>query len=336
MGTDQLLTPEAWTVLAEQVLSSVPAGPQRRHPHRYEVRPGPSPRVSALASLYEAGPYIAGFMRNMTSQEGFDELCELIIVDAHSPHNEYAVIAPYLNRHANIRYIRCRERIGIYEAWNVALEQARGDYVTNTNVDDLRRSDSFMLQAGVLDALPFVDIVYQDFFYTLQGGLDFDAVAAIGVRSKLPAVTPHTELSGNPPHNAPMWRKRLHDELGPFDARYQSAGDYEFWLRCLAAGKCFFKSNDPHVAYFHNPEGVSTRGGTRGYEEARRATATHWRHLMPSSVVVSRQSFVEHVRRLVPSTPDPEARVDDRYRWLHEAMREAARSCKYPGESARA
>ena len=33
-----------------------------------------------------------------------------------------------------------------------------------------------------------------------------------------------------------MWRRSLHDAFGAFDESYQYAGDYEFFLRCLAGG----------------------------------------------------------------------------------------------------
>ncbi len=62
-----------------------------------------------------------------------------------------------------------------------------------------------------------------------------------------------------------MWRRRLHDELGLFDTRYRSAGDYEFWLRCAAAGKVFHRVADPHVVYYQNPQGYSTRADTTGH-----------------------------------------------------------------------
>jgi hypothetical protein len=180
----------------------------------------------------------------------------------------------------NVRYVRTPERIGIYEAWNLGIREARGEYLTNTNLDDLRRGDSFEIQAGTLRALPEVDVVYQDFHYALEPNLPFERVAEFGFTSRLPRITPAVLLAFNPPHNAPMWRRRLHDELGPFDTRYRAAGDYEFWLRCLAAGKVFHKIDDPHVAYFQNPEGVSTRADTPGHRETREITARYASRLL--------------------------------------------------------
>ena len=48
----------------------------------------------------------------------------------------------------NIVYKRINYRLGIYDAWNVGVGMARGRYLTNTNLDDLRRVDSIALQAA--------------------------------------------------------------------------------------------------------------------------------------------------------------------------------------------
>jgi hypothetical protein len=65
-----------------------------------------------------------------------------------------------------------------------------------------------------------------------------------------------------------MWRKSLHDELGLFDEDFETAGDYEFWLRCAAAEKKFYKIKDPIVAYYYSPDGLSTRPNGSGIAEA--------------------------------------------------------------------
>ncbi len=141
-------------------------------------------------------------------------------------------------------------------------------------------TDSFEIQAATLQTLPDVDVVYQDVHYSLEPCLPFERVATFGFCSRVPQVTPAVMLSFNPPHNAPMWRRRLHDELGPFDTRYRSAGDYEFWLRCVAAGKVLHRVADPHVVYYQNPLGYSTRADTKGHGETREITARYAERLL--------------------------------------------------------
>ena len=296
MGTAQTIGPEDWRSRARELdcapsielergasavrgkrdVSATPASGSTR------LRPGGSPQclVSVIASVYEGGRFIETFMDNVCSQTIFRDWCELIVVDAASPEGEGDVIRRWMADFPNIRYIRTPERIGIYQAWNLGIREARGELLTNANVDDLRRHDSFEIQAATLQALPEVDVVYQDVYYTLEPCLPFERVAAFGFRSRVPRVTPAVMLSFNPPHNAPMWRRRLHDELGLFDTRYRSAGDYEFWLRCSAAGKVFHRVADPHVVYYQNPQGYSTRADTTGHSETRELTAQYGLRLL--------------------------------------------------------
>ena len=275
MGTGRTIGPDDWQRRAQALADGAVVPAPEAPTGRIHLRGEPRCLVTAIASLYRGGEFIEAFMDNITGQSIFRDWCELIVVDAASPDGEADTIRRYMADFPNIRYIRTPERIGIYPAWNFAVREARGEFLTNTNLDDPRRRDAFEVQAATLQALPEVDVVYQDFYYTLQPHLSFEQAAAFGFRSRVPPVTPRVMLEFNPPHNAPMWRRRLHDEVGGFDERYRSAGDYEFWLRCVAAGKVFHKIDEALVAYYQNPEGISTRADTPGHVETREITARY-------------------------------------------------------------
>lgn len=335
MGTDRFLTTSTWRQRAEKLGLAERNGPERppavtpggfRHTGDYTV--------SAIASLYKGRRFLEKFLDNITSQSIFDR-SELIIIDADSPEGEQEMIAEYQKTYPNIVYKRINYRIGIYDAWNIGVQMARGTYLTNTNVDDLRRKDSFELQAAALDQHPFADVVYQDFFYSFDPSLSFDEIAMFDFRSQVPIVTPHNLLTFNSPHNAPMWRKALHDEVGLFDTSFKSAGDWEFWLRCISRGKNFFKINTPHVVYFQNPEGVSTRPDTRGIEEARDILRRYSRKLISKRLTKSREEFAKDLK-ITPDWGWGESYYDvvqNELRRLGE--RRKARPPKFEDESAR-
>ena len=330
MGTSNDLSAAQWQAQAAK-LREVPAEPpatdQDRYHARFHIKNEPQVLVSVLTSLYRGGDFIEQFLDNISGQDIFDDYCELIIVDADSPEDEASTIQRYVAKHPNIRYMRMNYRIGIYDAWNVAGQAARGAYLTNANLDDLRRSDSFSLQAATLDNLPFVDVVYQDLYYTFDPSLTFDQIAAFGHQTNLPIVTLHNLVEFNSPHNAPMWRRSLHDELGWFDTHLKSAGDYEFWFRCLAAGKTFYKINDPHVVYYQNPKGLSTRPGSRGLFEALDVHKRYCRKLMPQEVTMSNADFRTHLAPENAHLVQPHEVY--RYRLAHDALRNLARSQKF-------
>ena len=299
MGTKQILTPEIWIKRGNELdLSRLEGVPTAKDDHKFHHTGIFT--ASIITSLYKGGSYINKFLENITSQSLFDRT-ELIIVDAESPDREWEVIEKYQGKFSNIIYKRINYRIGIYEAWNLASEMARGTFLTNANLDDLRKYNSIELQSNLLIAEPEIDVVYQDFYYSFDPKLNFEQVEAYGFKSELPIITPHNLLMYNSPHNAPMWRKALHEKLGPFDARYQSAGDYEFWLRCLLDGKKFRKINTPHIVYYQNPKGVSTRPDTQGAEEAHSILSRYSRALISPTLRQSRRDFYANIGILADS-----------------------------------
>jgi glycosyltransferase involved in cell wall biosynthesis len=336
MGTDRTITVDDWAVRSEELKAGKPNPPPKSQ-SRFYIHTKPRCLVTAIASLYKGADFIEQFMDNVTSQSIFSDYCELVIVDADSPENEESVIRRYLSKHKNIQYLRMNYRIGIYDAWNVGVRAARGEYLTNTNLDDLRRRDSLELQASVLDNLDFVDVTYQDFYYSFDPELSAEEVAAFGFKSELPVVTPYNMIRFNSPHNAPMWRKRLHDELGGFDTNYKSAGDYEFWMRCLAAKKVFYKLNDPHVVYYQNPHGLSTRADTRGVVEGRDVHRRYCRALTSANITSALSDFgisalgvsVNRAKCLV-------GEASDRYNMAQSELRQIGRTIKYSSRSAKA
>lgn len=263
------------------------------------LRPADACVVSIVTSLYRGGAYIRSFLENITSQTIFRTHCELIIIDANSPDDEQAVIAEFCRDFPNIVYRRMETRIGIYEAWNIGIGLARGRYITNANVDDIRRSDSLEIQAALLDTFDFVDVTYQDVLYSFEPRLRFDDVAKRGFRTDLPIISRYNLMEFNGPHNAPMWRAALHRDIGLFNPALQSAADFEFWLRCRANGKTFFKANTAHVGYFVNPQGMSTRPDTRGVAEANAVSRELYRKLVSPMLVVSDGEFLEQIDAIV-------------------------------------
>jgi len=69
-------------------------------------------------------------------------------------------------------------------------------------------------------------------------------------------------LKTNSPHCLPMWRKDIHERFGNFDTNYFSGADYDMWLRVLAGGGKLQKINEIVGAYYHNPNGISTKSET--------------------------------------------------------------------------
>lgn len=326
MGTDRTITLGDWQEKAKDTATLAATRAALRPQTPYTISADPGLRVSGICSLFRGGDFIEQFMENITSQTCFDKHCELVIVDADSPENESETIERYLKDHPNIRYKRMNSCVGIYEAWNIGVQMSEGKYLTNVNLDDLRREDSFEIQAGALDAHPFVDVVYQDFYYSFDPRMSWEDVAAFDYRSNVPVVTPYNMLRFNSPHNAPMWRRSLHDEMGLFDGSFKSAGDYEFWMRCMVAKKTFLKIKEPHVVYYQNPKGLSTRSDTRGLVEGRMVMKRYAHQLIAPAFTADLETFAGEAFLDLPETAL--AQEKDRGMLAQMALRDLVRASK--------
>lgn len=321
MGTPQKLTKNKWQNLVSKAETRSPSMTHARFP----LQPRKSNvDVSVLCSLWRGGDFIERYMENITSQTIFSDRCELIVVDAASPEGESDVIKHYIERFGDrIVYHRMPYRAGIYAAWNYGVGVARGRYLTNANLDDLRRVDSLERQSAALDALSFVDVVYDDHLYFCDPDADYDLIQRVGALSELPLATRTNMFYTNPPHNGPMWRAKLHEKIGQFDETYRSAGDYEFWLRALIDGATFYKLNEPTVAYYFNPTGLSTAEGGVGVLEARRVLRKHGAQLIPEAARESHGAFLKRVGLTESSIEGSGS--GSRYRLVQQRMRDLAR-----------
>ncbi|QNI99009.1 putative beta-glycosyltransferase/ family 2 [Synechococcus sp. A15-62] len=238
-----------------------------------------NPSLSIITSLYNGDKFIRNFMENMVNQINFDNF-ELIIIDACSPGDENTIIKEYMCKHPNIIYHRCEDRISIYDAWNLGVSMSKGKYLTNANLDDLRAPYGLSMQVECLERFPSFDICYGDFYYYFEANPSWNLIESIGIKSSLTHLSPGILISCNYPHCAPLWRKSLHQEVGLFDAKYASAADWEFWLRCIKAHKNFYFIPIPLSGYYQNPEGISTSSETKGIEEVASITNKHFKDLI--------------------------------------------------------
>lgn len=161
-----------------------------------------------------------------------------------------------------------KNRIGIYPAWNLAIQSGTGELITNLNADDLRLPHSICQQASGLEKSDcegsFGNFVLTDDIFSY-----LEPKSSAGIVSNLGEFNSDTLLfrSQNFMHCAPMWRRSLHYELGYFDESLISSGDTEFWLRAMTSGARFSSYPSTTVIYFHNPEGLSTSLSSIGHKE---------------------------------------------------------------------
>jgi hypothetical protein len=217
------------------------------------------PKISFITSVYKGADFIEGFMENITSQTIFKDKCELILVNCDSPDDEEEKIKRWQEKFPeNIKYIKLDDDPGIYAAWNLAIKESTGEFISNANLDDRKSTHFAEKLAKFLYAHPDVDCVYTDNLMTKVPHETFENNSSNGMTYPSEEFSKEAMLRGNPPHCMPMWRKNLHDKNGWFDEEYKSASDWDFWLRCAFADSEYKKLSEPLGLYYFNPEGMST------------------------------------------------------------------------------
>ena len=226
------------------------------------------PKISIITSVYDGDEFIEPFLEDITRQTIFEEKCELILINANSPGNEEKVINKYLKKYPkNIVYKKLDKDPGIYGTWNLGVEMATGEYLTNANLDDRKAPNSLQCHAEELYTNPGIDLVYADMLVTDKSNEVWEQNSSEGRRYNFPDFSFDNLKMVNMPHAAPMWRKTIHDSCGNFNEKYRSAGDWEMWLRAASKGSRFKKIQSVLGLYYFNPTGISTNPENFGWKQ---------------------------------------------------------------------
>jgi len=229
--------------------------------------------VTAIVSTYNSEKYIDGCLQDLMSQTIADRL-EVIVVDSGSQQNERAVVERYQKEYSNIRYFRTEERETIYSAWNRAIHEARGEFVSNANTDDRHSSDAYEKMVATLQSKPDIALVYADSFVTSTVNATFESAAVEG-KFQWPEFDARLLFSVCYIGPQPMWRRSLHEKYGYFDAQMKVAGDYDFWLR-MASNERFHHIAEELGLYLLSSSSVEHAYADDGVKESESARQLNW------------------------------------------------------------
>ncbi|MBI4335204.1 MAG: glycosyltransferase [Candidatus Omnitrophica bacterium] len=190
-------------------------------------------RISAIVSTYNSEKFIQGCLDNLLAQTVARDM-EIIVINSASRQGEEAIAREYLRRHDNIKYYKTRKRETLYASWNRAIRMSSGKYLISANTDDRSRLDALEIMAQTLDENPQIALVYSNCYLTNIPNDDINSM-----NKKSSHLVPFRAMDYSHKNllrkclcgSRPMWRRRLHEELGGFDETCVISGDYDFWLR---------------------------------------------------------------------------------------------------------
>jgi len=218
--------------------------------------------ISLLCSNYNSEEWIDGYLKYLNSQFLYE--FEVIFVDANSTDTSLQTIKNFqLRKGIQKKVIECKDRVGIYEAWNMAIKESRYDYVMNYNTDDKLFPAALSNLAAYLKTYPDIDVFYSNCFITD----DKDHNNIINFYNWWDANQMSNLMQGCCCGPFPLLKKQSVVDAGLFDPSFTISGDYEMWCRMNAKGYKFKKIDEPVGAYYHNPAGMSTANNPERHAE---------------------------------------------------------------------
>jgi glycosyltransferase involved in cell wall biosynthesis len=196
---------------------------------------GAGPRVSVVMAAHNTERWIGSAVDSVLGQTFAD--FELLIVDDASTDGTPEIIAQYDDR--RIRVIR-PSRVGVVAARNMAIHEARGEYVAIMDSDDLSMPDRFEKEVAFLDTNPDVLAV------TAGMAIIHSQLAAPNDLSGLETLTPPDGPAGcldgfnltyKPMFHPPaMFRRTALLEVGLYRSLFTHAEDADLFLRLEEIG----------------------------------------------------------------------------------------------------
>jgi glycosyltransferase involved in cell wall biosynthesis len=213
-----------------------------------------TPRLSVIVSIYNGEKFLEQFLQNVLNQSCIDDI-EVLLLDAQSTDSTKKIIENF--KHDSLKYILLDKKYSIYETWNIAVKMAKSDLVSNWNIDDRRKNSSLETQISFMEQNLNCDVCYGYIAWSFKENEKFEENNLINLYPCYD-VNFKTMMENNSPHCMPLWRKNLHDKFGLFDISYETAADFDFWMKCLEGKSVFNKLYEVIGLYYYNPNGLST------------------------------------------------------------------------------
>jgi hypothetical protein len=222
--------------------------PHLKNPHKISV-------ITAVGPLNIYEEFIPRYIKNVKEQHMFLQTEHIIV------YSEWSSYFNELEELFNFKFIKENERLGVYNAWNIGIQNATTDYITNWNIDDLRHPINTKIKYDLLKNNPEYDLAHNWYVATQNKTEDFSNLDLSNKSCLQYPDNMHTRVMENCYAGPdPMWRKSLHDQVGYFDYNnFNTIGDWEMWIRFAKAGSKFKLIPEILCLYLDHNQTISQR-----------------------------------------------------------------------------
>jgi len=208
------------------------------------------PKISIVIPVYNKEKYIIECMESVLSQTYKDY--EIVVINDGSTDNTENLLQFYKSV---IRYFY-QENKGVAEARNLGILNARGEYISFLDSDDVWLPSKLEKELGLIERDKEIGLVYSNGYIINEKGkkcnINFFQIN-----------TPYRKMVLNKlfkndfiPTSSVLVRKECFQKVGLFNSSLSSAEDYDMWMRISYLYKIDYV-DFPLIKYRDNPEGIS-------------------------------------------------------------------------------
>jgi len=186
------------------------------------------PRVSVIIPAYNRGPLLLEAIESVRRQTFQD--FEVVVVDDGSTEDIRSIAETVAD--GRVRYFR-QQNGGLSRARNRGLAEARGDFLTFLDSDDVFLPNKLEVQVRELDERPGVGLI-------AGGWLNIDGagrlISKMPPRREIPLDLEGWLLECPFVVHAPLIRHEWARKVGGFDPQQDGCEDWDYWLRLARCG----------------------------------------------------------------------------------------------------
>lgn len=256
---------------------------QKQREKRFEKEP----LISIVIPLYNTPDKFLKELIDSVLAQTYPKF-EICFADGSETGNEKeaAVMAYRDNR---ILYKRLEKNLGISENTNAAIDMASGEYIAFCDHDDVLTPDALY---EVVNAVNMQDA---DFIYSDEDKLDMDGGSLFDPHFK-PDFNPELLRNVNYICHFTVISRDLVERYGKFDARFDGAQDYDFFLRMTEKARKIY--HIPKVLYHWRCHMASTASNPESklyaFKAGERAIEEHLKRVYPYLEVKSIEKGIDY------------------------------------------
>jgi len=177
--------------------------------------------------------FIDRYLENVLDQHFFKQTEHIIVYsDWNDEFNKFL-------KYPNFKLIPEDKTLGVYNAWNIGIQHATTDYVTNWNIDDIRHPINTKIKYDAITKND-IDVVYNWYHGTIDANLNFYNANELKAQIAFPDNYEKYAMQACLIGPDPLWKKSLHLNVGYFDyENFKTIGDWEMWIRFANFGAKF-------------------------------------------------------------------------------------------------